>query len=109
MLHDRTLARADGQPLSAERRRSQRVAFPAELVVRWHHEPDLPIRYEVIDASDGGFRIRSTLPMLEGMIGKALKLLPEGKPVNKTVMIVWTGPSTSGEGSEFGLNFVEPV
>ena len=109
MLHDGTHARVSGQPTSAERRQSERVAFPAELVVKWHHELETPIRYEVIDSSEGGFRIRSSMPMLEGMTGFALKLLPEGTPVNRTVMIVWTGPSASGEGSEFGLNFIEPV
>lgn len=109
MLHDGTHARVSGQQVSAERRHSQRVAFPAELVVRWHHEQELSIRYEVIDSSEGGFRIRSSMPMLEGMTGIALKLLPEGTPVNRTVMIVWIGPSTSDGSSEFGLNFIEPV
>lgn len=109
MLHDGTQARVSGQRISTERRHSPRVAFPAELVVRWHHEQELSIRYEVIDSSEGGFRIRSSMPMLEGMTGIALKLLPEGTPVNRTVMIVWIGPSTASGGSEFGLNFIEPV
>ncbi len=108
MLHDGTQARVSGQPMLAERRRSQRDAFPAELVVKWHHEPEMPIRYEVIDSSEGGFRIRSSMPMLEGMTGIALKLLPEGTRVNRTVMIIWVGPCATGGGSEFGLNFIEP-
>lgn len=109
MLHDGTQARVSGQSMLTERRRSQREVFPAELVVKWHHEQEILIRYEVIDSSEGGFRIRSSMPMLEGMTGIALKLLPEGTRVNRTVMIVWTGLSTSGGSSEFGLNFIEPV
>ena len=60
MLHDGTQARVSGQPMLAERRQSQREVFPAELVVKWHHEPELPIRYEVINSSEGGFCIRSS-------------------------------------------------
>lgn len=108
MLHDGTQARVSGQSMLAERRQSQRDEFPAELVVKWHHEPEFPVRYEVIDSSEGGFRIRSSMPMLEGMTGIALNLLPEGTPVNRTVMIIWTGPCASGAGSEFGINFIDP-
>jgi hypothetical protein len=106
MLHDRVLTRTT-MPATAclDRRRGDRVPFPAELVLVWHHDLDSPVRYRILDASDGGFRIRTSLPMVEGMTGMALALLPEGTPINRPVMIAWTTLTRDGAEHEAGLRY----
>lgn len=103
MLYDPALS---SQSLAACRRSGDRLPYPAELVLIWNHDPGTRIRYRVIDASDGGCRIHSSLPLIEGMTGMALKLLPEGAAVNRPVMVVWNGPSRDDDdGHEAGLRF----
>ena len=66
MLHDAVLSRSLGAPDGLERRTLPRTSFPAELVLIWHHDPQTPIRYQVVDAHENGVRIRTTVPMIEG-------------------------------------------
>ncbi len=102
MLHDAVFSRADA---SAEPRRHPRVPLPAELVLVWHHDLQTPIRYRVIDASDGGVRIRTTVPVVEGMTGTALKLLPQNRVINRPVMVVWVASSPDSPEHEAGLRY----
>lgn len=88
-----------------ERRAFQRVPFPAELVVTWFHDMKTPIRYRVIDAGEGGFRIRTTLPLIQGMTGVALKLLPEGRTIERTVSVAWVR-LVNGLESDAGLKLL---
>ena len=101
MLHEKMLT-----DVTANRRKSGRVPFPAELVIAWIHDPDVQLRLAVIDASDGGYRIRSAMPMLEGTIGVATRLLPEGQPLNQTITVVWSQPSEDGVGHQVGLRIM---
>ena len=96
MLHD---------SLSTEdRRHSARNVRLAEIVIRWHHDPDVPIRYPVLDMGDGGVRILSTLPLLRGLSGTAVKLLPKGEPINRPCSVAWTQPpALNGGPFEIGL------
>ncbi len=95
MLHD---------SLSTEdRRRAARNVKRAELVIRWHHDPDVPIRYPVLDMGDGGVRILSTLPLLRGLSGTAVKLLPKGEPINRPCSVAWTQPPALDGPFEIGL------
>lgn len=109
MLHDGAMTRSNLDAEALNRRSSERVLNTSELVVLWHHDPEMPVRYRVLDISEGGYRISSSLPMLQGMTGVALRLLPQGKPVNKVVMVVWTEcPSPDGI-NEIGLSIVEAI
>jgi PilZ domain len=74
---------------AVERRREVRLPFPAELLVAWFNDMRTQVRYRVIDASERGFRLRTSIPLLEGMTGVALKMLPEGQQIDKTVSVAW--------------------
>ncbi len=97
MLHD-SLSTDD-------RRRSARTVKRAELVVRWHHDPQVPVRYPVLDMGDDGLRILSSLPLLRGLSGIAVKLLPKGEHINRPCSVAWAQPPVIGGPFEIGLAF----
>lgn len=87
-----------------ERRASDRVPFPAELVLAWNHDLAHRMRYRIIDAGDGGYRIHSSLPILEGTTGMVLRMLPGGKqPLDQPVMVVWCHAAEDADGFDVGL------
>ncbi|MCA9290759.1 MAG: hypothetical protein KDA25_06500 [Phycisphaerales bacterium] len=90
----------------ADPRSSERVPCPCELMVRWLHAPECPTRYEILDVGNGGFRIRHTLPVLEGMVGVAVKLLPTGEAINRCVRVVWVDRPVGHEPGEAGLEYI---
>ena len=105
MLHDVVMSRsrrpapgeapaAGASEACADRRRSDRVPFPAEIVLVWNHDFQTTMRYRVIDAGDSGYRIHSSLPLQDGMTGMVLRLLPgRGESMDQPVMVVWNGPA----------------
>ncbi len=101
MLHDAIFARASR---THERRRQQRTPVDAELVVTWHHDPGESARHPVLDTGDGGLRIATAMPLVEGMTGTALRLLPQGRKVDRPVMVVWVSGSPAA-GYEAGLRY----
>lgn len=108
MLHDQMMARTGEGDLDAtaiaDRRSSDRVPFPAELVLAWNHNQGVPVRYRVLDAGDGGYRIRSSVPMLEGTTGMVVRLLPgRGKQVGQPVMVAWSRADDDERGYEIGV------
>ncbi len=105
MLHESLIPREDDRELTDDRRRSPRASFRAELIVRWHHDPDTPIRYRVLDVGNGGIRILSGLPLLRGLSGTAVKLLPDGESINRPFSVSWARPPVLGGPFEIGLNF----
>lgn len=98
---------ADAAPKSGimdvDRRRSDRVPFPAELVLAWMHDLGTPMRFRVVDAGQGGFRIHTCTPVIEGMTGIAIKLLPNGDPLDRAVMVAWVGPPDENGKRYIGL------
>jgi hypothetical protein len=87
-----------------DRRQSDRIPFPAEMVMVWNHDFDTPMRYRVIDAGDGGYRIHSSLPLQEGMTGMVLRLLPSrGQALDQPVMVAWSRATEEKHGFEVGL------
>ena len=106
MLHDAALGRS-GSQTHEERRQCLRVELRDELILQWHHDPEAMVRYRLIDLSDSGCRIHSSLPLLAGMTGVALRLLPEGRPLCRTAMVAWSEPAGAGLGFEVGISFVE--
>lgn len=105
MLNDNVMSRVSGTKSCPDRRSGDRVPYPAELVLAWMHDLDMPVRYRIVDVSDGGFRVRTTCPMIVGTTGIVMRLLPEGTPINKSVMVVWIGPSNEHGERDAGLRY----
>lgn len=106
MLHDGVMSRAKRNGAAVDDRRAgDRVPYPAELVLVWMHDLGTPVRCRVVDAGDGGFRIRTKLPLIHGTTGMAMRLLPEGHPIDRPVMVVWVGPSDDAGEHEVGLRY----
>ncbi len=105
MLHDSLIPGQDDLETTDDRRRSPRASSSAELVVRWHHDPNTPIRYRVLDVGEGGVRILSGIPLLRGMSGTAVKLLPDGESINRPCSVSWARPPALGGPFEIGLDF----
>lgn len=94
MLHDAITDRTTD--LDANRRASPRVSCPAELVIAWLEDVATPMRYGLIDVSEGGYRIQSSLPRLTGTTGLVLRYLPSGEAVDEPVMVAWTRRGDDG-------------
>lgn len=105
MLNDSTMReRTDGQ---TDRRETDRTAVETEVVVTWHFQPGQPVRYRSLDLSETGMRISTSTPLLEGMTGVLVSVLPEGKRIDRAVMVVWSrsdGRTQDGR-HEAGLRF----
>lgn len=89
-----------------ERRQSDRIPFPAEMLVVWNHDMDAThaCRFQMIDAGDGGFRIHCDSDLPAGMTGTVLRILPDhGRSLEQSVQVAWTKPCVSGSGFEAGL------
>jgi len=52
---------------------------------------------------DGGVRILSALPLLRGLSGTAVKLLPRGEPINRPCSVAWAQPPVLDGPFEIGL------
>lgn len=94
---------------NAERRAGDRNKFPAEVVVLWHHQPWTTIRYQLVDMSDGGLRLRANLPFVEGSSATFVRLLPEGTKIGRSGMVVWSRftPSDGRPAFEAGFRFFD--
>lgn len=109
MLNDSMLFQSNAATACDDRRRGDRVPFPSELVLLWHHDPGTTIRYRVLDVSDGpqggGMRIRSSFALTEGTTGTALRLLPNGEHVDRSIMVCWSRPAEEEGWHDVGLRF----
>ena len=108
MLNDTTFGKNDRDAASsrtADRRESDRTDVQAEVVVAWHFQPDQTVRYCTLDLSETGMRIHSSTPLLEGMTGVLVSVLPEGRKLDRACMVVWSRHASTGEGHEAGLRF----
>ncbi len=106
MLHDALLCGRDQPDSPLDRRQSERALARAELVVRWHHDPDTAVRYRVLDISDGGVRILTATPLIKGMSGTAVKLLPNGAGINRPCSVCWVHPPATDGAFEAGLRYL---
>ncbi len=95
------------QAAGSDRRETDRDSISVEVVLAWHFNPDQPVRYRSVDLSETGIRVRSSTPLLEGMTGTLKTILPEGRHLERPVMVVWTRPGgdDSSHGFEAGLRF----
>jgi hypothetical protein len=89
-----------------DRRISDRLPFPAEMVVVWNHDMDAShaSRFRMIDAGDGGYRIHCDSAPAEGTTGTVLRVLPDhGRSLEQAVQVVWVRPCIGEAGFEAGL------
>jgi len=105
MLHDSLISGLDRGDPPVERRHSTRMRTRAELVVRWHHDMPTAIRYRVLDISEDGARIVTSAPLIEGMTGTAVTLLPKGTRINRLCSVCWSRPPALSGAFEVGLRF----
>lgn len=106
MLNDSLLPSNRTGVTCDDRRGGGRVPFPSDVVIQWHHDFSTAVRYRVMDVSDGGMRISSGFPMAQGMTGMALKLLPEGSAIDRSIMVAWCRVcETEHSRYEVGLRF----
>jgi len=105
MFHEPTLSRTATKQPGDERRTEPRLPAQGEVTIRWHLEPPMTMRYELVELSDSGARIRCGMSIPCGAIGTVLKQLPEGTPVNRPVMVQWVGAADDDDRREIGLWF----
>ncbi len=103
MLHDGITQRQLETASEAERRSGPRVPYPSELVIAWHCSLPDSTRYAIVDVSNGGFRIRTSVPLVQGMTGMVSRILPEGHEVGAAVKVVWCRPADNSCGYDAGL------
>ena len=94
MLHDSITDRTT--ELDTNRRTSPRLPCPAEVVITWLDDAATPMRYALIDVSEGGYRIRASLPRLTGTTGMVVRYLPSGENVGEPIMVAWTRTREDG-------------
>ncbi|MFT4594068.1 MAG: hypothetical protein ACI9JK_001793 [Phycisphaerales bacterium] len=90
---------------SQNRRNKARTACSGEAVLRWSHDFDTPVRYNVIDRSEGGMQISSQFPLSEGMTGVVTRYLPEGTAVHQPMMVAWSSSEADDDGYRCGIWF----
>jgi|TARA_Y100000031_G_scaffold132000_1_gene152722 hypothetical protein len=104
MIHDSSIT--PKRTTSDQNRRDRtRTAFHGEAVLRWSHDFDTPIRYKVVDKSEGGMRIISQFPLSEGMTGVITRYLPEGESVHQPMMVAWSSSTPDEDGYHCGIWF----
>ncbi len=106
MIHESKMHQNTESELHEERRSSIRTTGAAEVTIRWHHDVDTTMRYELLDVGEGGICIRSGLPVLEGMMGTVLNLLPRGKVIDRAAMVAWIRRNPEGRWFDIGLSYV---
>ncbi len=105
MLHSDHIDGTVGNQECSNRRGRLRGACEGEVVLRWSHDFGTPVRYAMIDRSEGGLRIITGIPLSEGMTGVVSRYLPGGTAVNQPVMVAWTASSPDDGGYHCGLWF----
>jgi len=102
-LDGRNLLNAD----IGERRSEGRLEHQAEAVIAWNHDLAQRVRVRVVNISESGMRIASTLPILEDSTGLVFRLLPDGVDLNKVFTVRWVRDNVDGDGEyHAGLQFL---
>jgi hypothetical protein len=84
----RSLRKAMAQALAEDRRDRGRMAIVTDVLVR----------YETLDLSEGGMRIRSSCALLEGMTGRVRLSLPDSPTIDRPAMVAWSRACYDREG-----------
>ncbi|MDP6541635.1 MAG: hypothetical protein QF444_05800 [Phycisphaerales bacterium] len=105
MINDQSLQDTNTTQDTDKRQGKLRTTYDGEAVLRWSHDFNTPVRYAVVDRSEGGLRIISHFPLNEGMTGLITRYLPEGKSVNQPVMVAWASDTPDDDGYHCGIWF----
>jgi hypothetical protein len=110
MINDTVLDARLHDDNADERRHSPRVAVIGELVVRWIGHTGTAHRYRLVDQSEHGYRLYSTLPIPTGTTGTVTARL--GSDVGDTapddpVVVAWFRRSDAS-GYDVGLRRLQP-
>ena len=90
-----------------DRRAEERLECPVEAIIAWNHNLAQLVRVHVIDISENGMHITSHLPILHGLTGIIINLLPERMEINKSFTIKWIEEPCKKDGPwHAGLQFV---
>ena len=93
-----------------ERRDNGRNQGAGELSVFWHHDPSCTCRYETLDVSGSGARVRTEGSLPEGMTGVAVEFQPGDVALDRAVMVVWSRGIRDADGRtshfEAGIRFL---
>ncbi len=74
-----------------ENRRSQlRAIGSGEIIIAWHHQPNLPRPYFTLDISECGARIVVDTLLPEGLTGLTLVHRPTGIRIDRSSMVIWS-------------------
>ncbi|MBC23339.1 MAG: hypothetical protein CMJ32_05415 [Phycisphaerae bacterium] len=103
MIHDHVF-RHHEKIRTRERRSDTRNLQDGEIVLVWHHDPSSRVRLELVDISDNGARVRTSIPLVKGMTGIALNTLPGGGSLDTPIMVRWCS-SIDEQCWEAGLEF----
>jgi hypothetical protein len=102
---DDTRGAASASPAATERRQHLRVPFPAEVLILWHHAPERARRHRLCNASDGGMAILAVSELPRGTTGTAIRLVPEGTELERSVAVAWSGDAGAAGLRTVGLRF----
>jgi hypothetical protein len=90
---------------SSERRALERSSAGGEVLLAWNHDLSARVRLGVIDLTEDGMRVRASLPILDGMTGIVIRLLPSGADLHRVFRVKWVREHEQG-GFEAGLRFL---
>jgi len=90
---------------SSERRALERSSASGEVLLAWNHDLTARVRLGVIDLTEDGMRVRASLPILDGMTGIVIRLLPSGADLHRVFRVKWVREHEQG-GFEAGLRFL---
>lgn len=78
-----------------------------EVILAWDQDLTQYLRFQLVDLSQFGMRIRGRFPILSGAGGIAISLLPERATINRVLTVRWVeGPDDTGL-YEAGVEFVD--
>ena len=92
MLHDQSMSRTSPTTGLDNRRDAPRLETDREVLIAWHHAPDQGVRYGVVNESQGGCLITSTVPLIEGMTGTVLGRIPTKGHRYSALVVAWSRP-----------------
>ena len=90
MLHDQSIFSSSRESILDSRRLNPRIKSDREVLIAWHHAPDQGVRYGVVNESQGGCLITSSVPLIEGMTGTVLGRIPSKGHRYSTLIVAWS-------------------
>ncbi len=91
------------------RRNQQRAIGSGEILISWHHEPDVLRAYSTLDISENGARVVLDCYLPDGLTGLALFHRPTGIRIDRPSIVAWCRAVRENQGRllnyEAGIRF----